>query len=215
VTPRGPLISPAIEGESRAISLRAVWLDPAPIDDAADSKLRPGRNGIYQGRQGAGHGDIDADARHGDLEHARDNEGHGAENEAAVVTIKSAGLVAVHHHCIYREFRAWVGDPRPDDEHGPSDRAGFAQGFAIALLNPKILAWFMALYAPFIEADISTETLFGMGLLGMAIDGTWYVTVAILLARGQVVARLRARSGWIDAAMGVLMFVFAGLLFSK
>lgn len=31
VTPRGPLISPAIEGENRAISLRAVWLDPAPI----------------------------------------------------------------------------------------------------------------------------------------------------------------------------------------
>ena len=31
VTPRGPLISPAVEGESRAISLRAVWLDPAPI----------------------------------------------------------------------------------------------------------------------------------------------------------------------------------------
>ncbi len=31
VTPRGPLISPAIEGEGRAISLRAVWLDPAPI----------------------------------------------------------------------------------------------------------------------------------------------------------------------------------------
>ena len=31
VTARGPLISPAIEGGSRAISLRAVWLDPEPI----------------------------------------------------------------------------------------------------------------------------------------------------------------------------------------
>jgi len=101
-----------------------------------------------------------------------------------------------------------------DDEHGPSDRAGFAQGFAIALLNPKILAWFMALYAPFIEADISTETLFGMGLLGMAIDGTWYVTVATVLTRGDGVSKLRAQARRIDAAMGVLMFLFAALIYN-
>lgn len=31
VTPRGPLISPAIDGEDRAISLRATWLDPQQI----------------------------------------------------------------------------------------------------------------------------------------------------------------------------------------
>ncbi|GIT41383.1 MAG: hypothetical protein Ct9H300mP10_03930 [Methanobacteriota archaeon] len=72
----------------------------------------------------------------------------------------------------------------------------------------------LALYTPFIEADISTETLFGMGLLGMAIDGTWYVTVATILTRGDGVSKLRAQGRRIDAAMGVLMFVFAGLLYS-
>ena len=100
-----------------------------------------------------------------------------------------------------------------DDDHGPSDRAGFLQGFAIALLNPKILAWMLALYAPFIEANISTETLFGMGLLGMAIDGTWYVTVATILTRGDGVSKLRAQARRIDAAMGILMFLFAALLY--
>ena len=30
-TPRGPIISPALPGEERAISLRAVWLEPLPI----------------------------------------------------------------------------------------------------------------------------------------------------------------------------------------
>ena len=100
-----------------------------------------------------------------------------------------------------------------DENHGPSDRTGFAQGFAIALLNPKILAWMLALYAPFIEANISTETLFGMGLLGMAIDGTWYVTVATILTRGDGVSKLRAQARRIDAAMGILMFLFAALLY--
>ena len=114
-------------------------------------------------------------------------------------------------------LRASRGEPyeSPEDGgHGPSGRAGFAQGFAIALLNPKILAWMLALYAPFIEADISTETLFGMGLLGMAIDGTWYVTVATVLTRGDGVSKLRAQARRIDGAMGVLMFVFAALIYN-
>ena len=98
--------------------------------------------------------------------------------------------------------------------HGPSGRVGFAQGFAIAQQNPKILAWMLALYAPFIEADIDTETLLGMGLLGMAIDGTWYVTVATVLTRGDGVSKLRAQARRIDAAMGVLMFVFAALIYN-
>jgi len=72
----------------------------------------------------------------------------------------------------------------------------------------------LALYAPFIEADISTETLFGMGFLGMGIDGTWYVTVATVLTRGDGVSKLRAQARRIDAAMGVLMFMFAGLIYN-
>ena len=104
-------------------------------------------------------------------------------------------------------------DSSVEDEHGPSGRAGFAQGFAIAIMNPKIAAWVIALYAPLIEADISIETLFGMGLLGMAIDGTWYVTVAKVLTRGDGVSKLRSQARRIDGAMGTLMFLFAGLLF--
>ena len=114
-------------------------------------------------------------------------------------------------------LKASKGDPYEspgDDEHGPMGRAGFAQGFAIDLLNPKILAWMMALYTPFIEADISIDTLFGMGLLGMAIDGTWYVTVATVLTRGDGVAKLRGQARRIDATMGVLMFVFAALIYN-
>ena len=99
-----------------------------------------------------------------------------------------------------------------DDSHGPSDRAGFAQGFSIALLNPKIMAWMLALYAPFIEVDSSLETLLGMGLLGMVIDGTWYVTVATVLTAGDRVEILRSKAHVIDGAMGLLMFFFAYIL---
>ena len=70
----------------------------------------------------------------------------------------------------------------------------------------------LALYSPFIEANLGMDTLLGMGLLGMAIDGTWYVTVATVLTTGDRVERLRAKAHLIDGAMGVLMFFFAFIL---
>jgi len=100
-----------------------------------------------------------------------------------------------------------------DESHQESqNKQGFIQGFSIALLNPKILAWMLALYTPFIEENVSFDTLLGMGALGMAIDGTWYVTVALVLTTGGRVEKLKAVSHIIDGAMGILMFVFAGLM---
>ena len=84
-----------------------------------------------------------------------------------------------------RHAMAERGDEQDQaEQHAPSDRIGFIQGFSIALLNPKIMAWMLALYSPFIEADFPMETLIGMGLLGMSIDGAWYVTVATVLTTG-------------------------------
>jgi len=132
-------------------------------------------------------------------------------------TVLKWGGIALLLWLGFNFLKASRGEPYEslgDGGHGPMGRVGFAQGFAIALLNPKILAWMLALYAPFIEADIDTETLLGMGLLGMTIDGTWYVTVATVLTRGDGVSKLRAQARRIDAAMGVLMFVFAALIYN-
>ena len=48
----------------------------------------------------------------------------------------------------------------------------------------------------------------------MGIDGTWYVTVATILSSGNGVDRLRSNAHLIDGCMGILMFVFAGILAS-
>ena len=114
-----------------------------------------------------------------------------------------------------RHAMAERGDEQDQaEQHAPSDRIGFIQGFSIALLNPKIMAWMLALYSPFIEADFPMETLIGMGLLGMSIDGAWYVTVATVLTTGDRAERLKSNAHLIDGAMGALMFLFAYILVS-
>tara|TARA_Y100000588_G_scaffold286604_1_gene304532 strand:+ start:1908 stop:2531 length:624 start_codon:yes stop_codon:yes gene_type:complete len=138
-----------------------------------------------------------------------------AANENVEIVLRWGGTVILLWLGVTFLSHGLAGPNREDApgySHGPSDRAGFIQGFSIALLNPKILAWMLALYSPFIEADLGMDTLLGMGLLGMAIDGTWYVTVATVLTTGDRVERLRAKAHLIDGAMGVLMFFFAFIL---
>ena len=109
---------------------------------------------------------------------------------------------------------AFAGHPESDyrDEHGASGRAGFIQGFSIALLNPKILAWLLAIYSPVIGTDQDVLVLLGVALMAMCIDGGWYVSVALFMTAGGRGEKLRAAPGKLDGAMATLMLVFAGLL---
>jgi threonine/homoserine/homoserine lactone efflux protein len=98
------------------------------------------------------------------------------------------------------------------DAHKVSNRAGFAQGFLIAIFNPKILAWMLAIYAPFIKSDLGIPVLLGMAAMGMIIDMAWYVTVATFFTSGNRAEKLRAASSKLDAAMAALMLTFVILL---
>ena len=113
-----------------------------------------------------------------------------------------------------RSARNGPNEDVQENDETAQNRQGFVQGFLIALLNPKILAWMLALYTPFIEADVDFETLVAMGFLGMIIDGTWYVTVATVLTTGDRIKKLKSVSHIIDGSMGILMFIFAIILIS-
>jgi len=96
-----------------------------------------------------------------------------------------------------------------------SAHSSFGQGFLIALLNPKIFAWMLAIYAPFINADLSMHILLAMALMGVCIDATWYVGVAIFMTAGDRAAKLGKASNKFSAAMALLMFIFAAIIFAE
>jgi threonine/homoserine/homoserine lactone efflux protein len=134
---------------------------------------------------------------------------------AALADVIRWGGIALLIYLAYMFARsALSGHSESDnrDVHAVSSRTGFVQGFSIALLNPKILAWLLAIYSPVIGTDQEVPILLAVALMGMCIDGGWYVSVALFLTTGGRDAKLRAASGKLDGVMAVLMLVFAVLL---
>ena len=57
----------------------------------------------------------------------------------------------------------------------------FFQGFAISILNPKILIWFAAIFSQFIEVTSTGLTKFIMVFIASFIDGIWYIILTIIV----------------------------------
>ena len=57
----------------------------------------------------------------------------------------------------------------------------FIQGFAISILNPKILIWFAAIFSQFIEISSTNFVKLTMVLIASSIDGLWYIILTIIV----------------------------------
>ena len=57
----------------------------------------------------------------------------------------------------------------------------FMHGFAISILNPKILIWFAAIFSQFIEISSTNFIKLTMVLIASSIDGLWYIILTIIV----------------------------------
>ncbi len=91
-----------------------------------------------------------------------------------------------------------------------SDRGGFAAGFLIAFLNPKIAAFFLAIFTPFIraEADIVEKAI--LAITAGVIDAGWYVLVALVLCGTGLIDLLRRHAVTVERTIGVVLLLIAG-----
>ena len=97
-------------------------------------------------------------------------------------------------------------------ERQVNSKAAFIQGFSVAFFNPKILAWMLTMYSPFVEPAMGSLTLIGMGILGMCTDGFWYITVATVLSTSRILEKLRQREILVTRLIGAILFVYAFFL---
>jgi threonine/homoserine/homoserine lactone efflux protein len=96
---------------------------------------------------------------------------------------------------------AGKGDLETDGEVGN----GFYDGFAISGLNPKIAVFFLALLGPLIPQDALFLEQVGVATLAMVIDGSWYVLVAVVLAKTGAADWLSQQGRSVDLLLSVLL----------
>jgi len=58
-------------------------------------------------------------------------------------------------------------------------QGGFIAGFSIAIVNPKVLVFFLAVFGPFVDPKHTLNTQIAMGALAGSIDALVYIGVAL------------------------------------
>lgn len=118
----------------------------------------------------------------------------------------------------------WLGysfltvKPRTTDEISEepavSGHGSFASGFLIAFLNPKIAAFFLAVFSPFLRAEAGWLEKAILALTAGTVDTLWYVLVALALSGSAVAGFLEKKAILIERAIGCfLLFLAVGFLY--
>ena len=82
-------------------------------------------------------------------------------------------------------------------------------GFAIAITNPKIALFFLALFSQFVRPEAGMGEKVTMALTAGAIDALWYALVALALSHSAILDRLRARARALDRLFGLILIALA------
>ena len=82
-------------------------------------------------------------------------------------------------------------------------------GFAIAITNPKIALFFLALFSQFVRPEAGMGEKVIMALTAGIIDALWYALVALVLSHSAILERLRARARMLDRLFGLILIALA------
>ena len=91
----------------------------------------------------------------------------------------------------------------------------FIQGFAISILNPKILIWFTAIFSQFIEASSTSMTKLTMVFMASSIDGIWYIIVTIVVTGFGLKQFLENNTKTIQNISGIVLIFISLIIFYK
>ena len=90
-----------------------------------------------------------------------------------------------------------------------SAHQGFLEGFMIAILNPKIAAWLLALFSQFVQPEALLAEQFVLVSTVGVIDTSWYCLVAFLASSEKLVKVLQHNYSRIELGMGLLLIILA------
>ena len=133
------------------------------------------------------------------------------ENHSLFLIIQVLGLVFLFFLGVLFIFQKQSDEIIKENQN---DVNFFFQGFLIAVINPKILIWFTAIYSQFIS--IEANLTFNIILISTAsiIDAIWYIIISIIITGYGVKSFLINKKQLIQKITGfILIFISLTLLF--
>jgi threonine/homoserine/homoserine lactone efflux protein len=94
-------------------------------------------------------------------------------------------------------------------------RNAFIEGFAIAILNPKIALFFLAVFSTVLNTDMQAQTQVLIVLTGWLIDTGWYTLVAVVLTIPAALPFLTNNQRYINPLTAMLFVALAGYTFYR
>ena len=143
----------------------------------------------------------------------------------ALLTVWGLGAVITHQPVLFSvitwggaAYLAWLGIKALRAGRGgaldaqattASPVQAARDGVLVALANPKLILFFVALLSQFVSADMGWVAKAIIVSTATLIDGAWYVLVAVALSYSRVLPWLQARAHWINRITGVLLIALA------
>ena len=89
-----------------------------------------------------------------------------------------------------------------------SKARGFSEGFLVAFLNPKILAFLVAIFSQFVQPDFTMMDRLLIAGIAMLTDGGWYVLVALLVSGTKFTKIIEDHGRKIDLTLAILLAIY-------
>jgi len=119
-------------------------------------------------------------------------------------------------YLLYLAWGAWNGGKMQIRADGKRDskslRSAVTDGAAIALFNPKLALFFLALFTPFVDTSREFSDQYILVVTPWLTDTGWYLVVAMLLSRPKSLAWLERRQQLINKLLAVALVLIALLL---
>jgi len=88
----------------------------------------------------------------------------------------------------------------------------FRNGFVIVFLNPKIAAFFLAIFSQFLNAASNLQSKFILVATATLVDGLWYILLTFVIAVPKFTNFVKLSEKKIEFSLGFLLFIFSIVL---
>lgn len=128
-----------------------------------------------------------------------------AQSPTLFMVIKYAGAAFL----LWLAFKAFTAKPSATTATKKGSARGFNSGLLIAVLNPKMAIFFLALFSQFVDANAALTEKLILAFTAGAIDTLWYLLVAWGIAAGPVLVFLQQHQQLINRVFAILIALVA------